>query len=1426
MGKDGYNRVPVYAGRSGGIDFNTWRMRIRALLDDKDLLPAIDLKSPGELAADATSAQQAAHAAAVTAYDEAKPKKKKALRIITEAVDDTTLSAADYEEGMDPQKLWDNLVGIYQRGVIANQPLLDEEWLTTTIKGNESALEYTARLRSLMRELKACGTTMTESQLVTKLLSSMRRDPRYEACIIPLQQQPASAQTFEHIMQKLQQHEAQSVTPGGSSGASEQANNTWHQKSPFGGNFDKKKGGKGGDKKDTPRKGACHNCHKVGHWARECRSPKKNNPGKGKTGDKGRKNLDPEEIAMMVSVSASENPGKVYWDSGASSHMSPTREWFHDYRTKSGVDVKVANHATIACVGVGNLKFHSNVDGKAYIITLYDVLHVPSLTNTLLSGGAADDAGVQGCTGNGRLVVTNSAGDTIMRGVRAGRLYRMCVTPILPEVAMMTTGASGGSGGSDSGARRVQFDTSEAGIPVVSDVVPIKTAARSGGKVNINTWHQRLGHVPEYKLKEMSKDGTVAGMHIPDDATMDFCEACKLGKQQRHPFPKGGRTRATEALGLVHSDVEGPFQTPSLSGALYYVTFIDDKSGYTSVYFMKQKSEVLSKLREYKAMTEAKHSVKIQTLRSDNGGEYTSTDMSLYLQQHGIRHEQTVPYTPQQNGVAERAQRTIVEATRCMLKQASLGNQFWAEAAQLAVYIKNVTPSTASNGVTPWELWHGEKPDVSNLRTFGCTAYAHVPDDTRRKLDDKSRRCIYLGPAMRSKGDRLWDPVTRSVVISRDVEFAENASISLAGNADSRAPIKSIGMHGQSEASDDVDGSSSGSDDDTAPGPRAPSVVPDLADDDEPAPVVVRAAPVVAASTAPKYAPRRTRQGTVYGEVHSAVAYANLVTVMDTEGNLAGGLEELDCVYLTTAVPGVPHTIKEAMRGPDAPKWKKALVDEYNALVGNETWRDIVPLPAGRRAVGFRWVLDVKRDTDGNIVRYKVRGVARGFSQEQGIDYEETFSPVANFTSFRVLFAIAAAEGLATQQLDIVTAFLYGELDEEIYMRQPEGFEVRGKEHYVCRLVKSIYGLKQSARVWNIKLNEVMTSYGFERGRADLCVYVRRDSGGLTVVAVHVDDMLVAASTLAMCQQVQEELDGRFKTKALGEPKLLLGVQVERNLQDGSIKLHQAAYISATLETFKMSDCKAQGSPLAAGAIYTIDQCPTTNKEQQEMRHVPYAEAIGQLLWIMRGTRPDIAQAVGVLCRFTSNPGPPMWEGVKRVLRYLQGTKNVGIVYKGPGKCKVVELCGYSDSDFAGDVDNRKSTSGYIYTYNGGAVTWSSKLQDTVALSTTEAEYIGLCNAIKEGMWLRQLYRDIGYDMGAPTVVCGDNQASIALIRLPGVRQRTKHIDVRYHYVRERVEEGDIIVTYISTVDNVADICTKALPRDRVEFLRKAIGMA
>lgn len=156
----------------------------------------------------------------------------------------------------------------------------------------------------------------------------------------------------------------------------------------------------------------------------------------------------------------------------------------------------------------------------------------------------------------------------------------------------------------------------------------------------------------------------------------------------------------------------------------------------------------------------------------------------------------------------------------------------------------------------------------------------------------------------------------------------------------------------------------------------------------------------------------------------------------------------------------------------------------------------------------------------------------------------------------------------------------------------------------------------------------------------------------------------------------------------------------------------------------------------------------------------------------------------------------------------------------------MVELCGYSDSDFAGDVDNRKSTSGYIYTYNGGAVTWSSKLQDTVALSTTEAEYIGLCNAIKEGMWLRQLYRDIGYDMGAPTVVCGDNQASIALIRLPGVRQRTKHIDVRYHYVRERVEEGDIIVTYISTVDNVADICTKALPRDRVEFLRKAIGMA
>jgi hypothetical protein len=377
-------------------------------------------------------------------------------------------------------------------------------------------------------------------------------------------------------------------------------------------------------------------------------------------------------------------------------------------------------------------------------------------------------------------------------------------------------------------------------------------------------------------------------------------------------------------------------------------------------------------------------------------------------------------------------------------------------------------------------------------------------------------------------------------------------------------------------------------------------------------------------------------------------------------------------------------------------------------------------------------------------------------------------------------------------------------------MKQAPGFEEPGKERLVCRLKKSIYGLKQSPRLWNKVMDDFLKNEGFNVIDADCCIYMKSNKRRTIMVSLYVDDLLIASDCKTLCAELKVNLSKRFEMKDLGIVHVCLGIEFNW-LPDGTCLLNQKKYIENVLSRFNMQDCKPIGCPIEGGARLSKDMAPKTTKEIQEMEKVPYRHAVGSLIYLVTGTRPDLAVATSSVAKFCENPGPAHWTAVKRILRYLKGTSDWGLLFNP----KDDTLVGYSDADWAGDPDSRKSTTGYLFTIGGVPVSWKSKKQATVALSTAEAEYMALSTAAQEVSWLRKFLVNFGLDQNKATVIFEDNQGCIALAKNPVSHERTKHIDIRYHFIRELVEAKMIDLQYLPTADMLADLLTKGMARDR-----------
>ncbi|GJQ92982.1 retrovirus-related pol polyprotein from transposon TNT 1-94 [Tanacetum coccineum] len=501
-----------------------------------------------------------------------------------------------------------------------------------------------------------------------------------------------------------------------------------------------------------------------------------------------------------------------------------------------------------------------------------------------------------------------------------------------------------------------------------------------------------------------------------------------------------------------------------------------------------------------------------------------------------------------------------------------------------------------------------------------------------------------------------------------------------------------------------------------------------------------------------------------------------------------------------------PATYREAITSKDSDMWIAAMGEEIESLHKNKTW-ELVQLPERRKVVGCKWVFKMKTGLPGsNIVRFKARLVAKGYSQKEGIDYNEIFSPVVRHTSIRVLLSLVAHHDLELEQLDVKTAFLHGDLEEEIYMSQPEGFVVQGKEDYVCKLRKSLYGLKQSPRQWYKRFDSFMVKHGFSRSAYDCCVYHKKaPSGSLIYLLLYVDDMLVATKDMEEVKKLKILLNTEFDMKDLGAARKILGMEIIRDRKHGKLFLSQKSYIEKIISRFGMSSAKSVNTPSSANFRLSTTCAPQNEAEIEYMSRIPYASAVGSLMYAMVCTRPDIAHAMSVVSRYMAHPGKEHWNAVKRIFRYLKGTSDVGLIYGGDREYLVA---GYSDSDYAADLDARRSLTGYVFTIGNSVVSWKATLQPSVALSTTEAEYMALTEAAKEGIWLKGLIEDLGFPQDQATVFC-DSMSAICLAKDQVYHDRTKHIDVRYHFIRS---ERRIKVEKIGTQDNPADVFTKPVP--------------
>lgn len=1157
-----------------------------------------------------------------------------------------------------------------------------------------------------------------------------------------------------------------------------------------------------------------------------------------------------EETASAASVDPRSAPSSDWNpDTGASSHMTPHRHWFFVY-SPHVVPIRLADDKVIHSEGIGSVIFWPRDENgrKMEQVEFQDVLHVPALRNNLLSP----------------FHLTRRKGYTV-KIINSSVMFHQ--GSHLRFIATVNNNNVGYLNGSTLTSINSFANTSTATTRIA----------------DIQLVHERFGHLNHQMLRRAISKGLVTGLPKGLDTTLNvdpICEPCIFGKQHRHNIPRSPSTPHSETIARIHSDLKGPLITSADGGAHYWVTFVCDRLRYLTVDFLKQKSQTFQSFKRFKRYVEKFHGLEIKLFRCDTGGEFMDGVFRSFCKDEGIKREHTETDEPHQNGIAERVNRTMAEGATAMLVQSRLPPSFWKPAIEAFVYVWNRCPTEPFPDTTPYTGWNRNPPNIANLRVFGCLSYVLIRKKNRRKqvLADHSRKCIFVGYPEESKTWRFFDTVTKKFFNSSNVTFDErvfpgNHKVLVNPFGDlfpNFAPpllrdspsidVDSLPRQGGDDSDNDAP--------ENPPSPPLPAVftppgspllpnrplssLSDLSDLTElpltPPPIrsiASKELPVRKdglADLGPGYGRgMRDRQPWNYGATANLNAVEAVLSAQvdfdqpSPEGDYLSVPEVFEFAFYgithtankASVHDGEPRSYREACSRPpeEASQWHQAAVDEINALVDNDVF-ELVKRPADRKAIGGRWVFKVKRNPDGSIERYKGRYVAKGYDQRFGRDFDQTFSPTPRWAALRAVLALGALEDLELMSADISSAFLNGELSEEVYVEQPEGFEQKGKD-WVWRLFKSLYGLKQAGREWHNKLHATLTSeaMGFRRVRCEHSIWVYASGDVRIIIPVFVDDLTIAAKSTESARNVITKLREFFKLRDLGPTSFLLGVEIIRDRPRRSLTLSQRQYSLDILARVGMSDCNSVSTPLDPSIKLSKDMGPCSPADHEFMLDKPYINTVGAVAYLATATRPDLAFPISVLSRFNKNPGPAHWEALKRVLRYIKGTVDYKIEYA-PDPTQSGELfTTYCDADHGGNPDNGRSTTGWVVKMGTGAISWLSRLQSIVTLSTTESEYVSGCSSGQEIMWLRNLFTEFGYTLSSPSQLYTDNQSAMAVARNPEHHGRVKHLDLKFYWLRDAVHHQHIRIDHLRTDDMPADILTKALGREKLQHMVKLLGI-
>ncbi|CAI7854124.1 unnamed protein product [Closterium sp. NIES-54] len=805
-----------------------------------------------------------------------------------------------------------------------------------------------------------------------------------------------------------------------------------------------------------------------------------------------------------------------------------------------------------------------------------------------------------------------------------------------------------------------------------------------------------------------------------------------------------------------------------------------------------------------RAQRESAHKVKV--IHTDNGGEFIGADFEAVLKKKGIQHQLTVPYNPQQNGVAGRFNRTLHEGARTLLGRAGLPYPFWVTALRQVALVKNrVLATVGDKQWVPYTKWYGSAPAVNILRAYGCMVVFHVPKERRRKLEASGRWGVHLGLAKDHKGWLIWDLTSQQLIVSRDVEFPESLYYKEWKQQQKKLPTTPLIIE-----ADEVQ----------RPSRQVQVTVSEeeisgvIEDGEEP-----EVEEQQQQQQQQQDAPPRTQR--LPDRPRRDVRPPNRLTYpifgkpkVVRAGSVAEQCDEEEIAHCYWAAVPEPKTLAEALSGPDAEKWKQSVKEEYDSLLENEMW-ELCELPPGKKAISSKLIFRHKYGPDGELTRYKSRLVAKGFQQTKGKDFDEIFAPVGKGTTLRVMLGMAANRGWRIKQMDITTAFLNGIILEELYMLQPEGFDDGSGR--VCRLKKAIYSLKQALRTWYHKLEETLLAGGFKKSECDHSLFLLQEKEQFLMLLVYVDDILLFSKSSAMIERVEEMLEMQFRCSKMGDVKYYLGMHVEKDLDKGVLRLHQRKYCEGLAEKYGLQDGGKPATPLPSG--FTVEPCADEEVVGESDRKL-FHSMVGALNHAANHTRPDIAFATSRLASVVSRPSHEQLEAAKRLVRYVSATALVGLEYSAVrqrlqrgaadlGKGEMLLTC-YTDASFNSVKADGTSIGGYVCLFGGGAMSWRIKKQNEVGQSSCETEYIALHHGVKEVVWLRRLLEEIGVCQKEPTVIFCDNESAVKLAKNACLHGLTKHIRPKWHWVRTLLDK-EVRLEIVKTHQQAADILTKRL---------------